>query len=57
MLTYDLSRNRGASKTKLLSATPKYNFEMKLNPNKSNIVFSPRRKCSIETPLTDYLVC
>ena len=31
--TYDASRKRGAPKTKLLSATPKYNFEMQLKPN------------------------
>ena len=30
---FDVSGNRGAPKTKLLSATPKYNFEMKLKPN------------------------
>ena len=28
-----VSRKREASKTKLLSAAPKYNFEMKLKPN------------------------
>ena len=30
---YDVSGKRGAPKTKLLSTTPKYNFEMKLKPN------------------------
>ena len=30
---YDVSGKRGAPKRKLLSATPKYIFEMKLKPN------------------------
>ena len=30
---YNVSGKRGTPKTKLLSATPKYNFEMKLKPN------------------------
>ena len=38
---YNVSGKRGAPKTKLLSATPKYNFEMKLKENaKLYFIFS-----------------
>ena len=37
---YDVSGKRGAPKTKLLSAAPKYNFEIKLNQMLSYILFS-----------------
>ena len=51
---FDVSGKRGAPKSKLLSATPKYTFEMKLNQMFSYNLFSSGKSVRLKHLLTDY---
>ena len=51
---YDVSGKRGAPKTKLLSAAPKYNFKMKLSQLFSYILFSTGKCVRLKHLLIDY---
>ena len=51
--SFDVSGKHGAPKTKLLSATPKYNFEMKFEKMFSHNSFSAGKSVGLKHLLTD----